>query len=36
MSLEKHCEDFVKASYSLTGSIEKKNLTDGKQPEKQL
>jgi hypothetical protein len=36
MFQKKHCEDFIKASYSLSGNIEKKNLTVRKQPEKQF
>jgi hypothetical protein len=36
MSLQKHCDDFIKASYSPSGSIEKKNLTVREQSEKQF
>jgi hypothetical protein len=34
MFQQKHCDDLAKASYSLPGGIEKKNLTARKQPEK--
>jgi hypothetical protein len=36
MFQEKYFDDFVKTSYSLPGSIEKKNLTVRNPPEKQL